>query len=36
MNILPKDPLVRWLIALCVLVSVGIPVVIAIVLAISE
>jgi hypothetical protein len=36
MNILPKDPLVRWLIALCVIVSVGIPVLVAIVLALSE
>lgn len=36
MNILPKDPLVRWLIVLCVLVSVGIPVLVAIVLALSE
>ena len=36
MKILPKDPLVRWLIVLCVLVSVGIPVLVAIVLAITE
>jgi hypothetical protein len=36
MNILPKDPLVRWLIAFCVVVSIAIPVLVALVLAISE
>jgi hypothetical protein len=36
MKNLPKDPLVRWLIMLCVLVSVGIPVLVAVVLALTE
>jgi hypothetical protein len=36
MKNLPKDPLVRWLIMLCLLVSVGIPVLVAIVLALTE
>lgn len=36
MKMLPKNPLVGWLIALCVLVSVGIPVLVAPAVAFTE
>jgi hypothetical protein len=36
MSILPKDPLVRWLIVLAVAVSVGLPIAAALVLTITQ
>jgi hypothetical protein len=36
MRILPDDPLVRWLIYLCLVVSIGAPLVAALVLALTQ